>query len=61
MSDAQKIRDDTENAARRIAEAIQNPGPVPAYHAEIMARHRREWPTLWQAIDELLSAIPEQQ
>ena len=31
--------------------AIMVPGPVPEYHEKIMAKHRREWPTLWAAID----------
>lgn len=31
--------------------AITVPGPVPEYHEKIMAKHRREWPTLWAAID----------
>ena len=38
-----------------LRRAITDAGPVPEYHRTIMARHRREWPTLWQAIDALLA------
>jgi hypothetical protein len=37
-----------------LRRAIEDPGPRPDIHFEIMARHRREWPTLWAAIDRLL-------
>lgn len=30
--------------------AIENEGPVPKYHRDVMAFHVREWPTLWRAI-----------
>ncbi len=38
----------------QLREAIENEGPKPRYHREVMERHRREWPTLWAAIDRLL-------
>lgn len=34
--------------------AVNNTGSHPEYHREVMRRHRREWPTLWKAIDRLL-------
>ena len=38
-----------------LANAIEIQGPSPAYHLSMMERHRNEWPTLWRAIDALLS------
>lgn len=37
-----------------VRHAVDNPGPRPDVHREIMARHRAEWPTLWDAIDWLI-------
>jgi len=47
---------DTELASpiNKIIRAVTNPGPVPAFHAKTMQRHRTEWPALWSAIDELI-------
>jgi len=42
-----------------LRESITNEGSKPRYHREIQARHRREWPTLWKAIDNLLRAVQE--
>jgi hypothetical protein len=43
-----------------LRRAILDKGPRPDVHDEIMTRHRREWPTLWRAIDRLVagSATP---
>lgn len=41
-------------AVDRIRRAIDDEGPDPVRHRRIMAKHRREWPTLWAALDELL-------
>jgi len=38
----------------RLKRAIENEGKEPGYHHETMERHKKEWPTLWKAIDELL-------
>lgn len=43
-----------------LREAIQDEGPNPEHHRETMARHRREWPTLWRAIDAFLSPKPDE-
>lgn len=43
-----------EAAIEKIRRAIENPGSHPAYHREVMTRHRKEWPVLWRAIDELM-------
>lgn len=40
----------------QVAYAIATEGPVPSYHRETLRRHRAEWPTLWEAIDDLLAA-----
>lgn len=47
-----------EEAINQIREAIRNEGPNPGAHREVMGRHRREWPTLWHAIDALLALPP---
>jgi hypothetical protein len=35
--------------------ALHDRGPNPAWHLAAYERHRREGPTLWTAIDDLLS------
>ena len=42
------------HAIRDVRRAVQNEGPVPKHHRAVMARHRREWPALWEAIDRLM-------
>ena len=39
-----------------IRKAIQNEGPQPRYHRTLMRKHRREWKTLWKAIDNILTS-----
>lgn len=39
---------------RQLREAIDNAGPSPQAHSNIMRAHRREWPTIWAAIDRLV-------
>ncbi len=42
------------DAARRwaaVQEAISNEGSHPRYHQIVLDRHRREWPTLWAALE----------
>lgn len=41
------------DAVEQLRTAVANPGRRPDHHGEVMARHRREWPTLWRAIDQL--------
>jgi hypothetical protein len=38
----------------QVRAAIANPGPKPDYHMRTMAKHNREWPTLWKALDRLI-------
>ena len=38
----------------QLRKAIANKGPSPTHHQAVMKRHRQEWPTLWQAIDNLI-------
>lgn len=45
-----------QQAVDSIRSAIADPGPRPDIHRLIITRHRREWPTLWAAIDELMAA-----
>lgn len=49
----------TMRAVAAIVAAIQNEGPEPAFHREAIRRHRREWPSLWRALDKLLRAEAE--
>jgi hypothetical protein len=44
-----------QQAVEAIKQAIRNPGSHPAHHREVMERHRKEWPTLWKALDALLA------
>lgn len=43
-----------EWAIEALRYAIEKEGPRPWFHRKIMRRHRRQWPTLWAAIDRLL-------
>lgn len=45
-------------AVELVRRAISNPGRVPSWHYAIMRKHRKEWPTLWNALDELLRSKP---
>ena len=47
---------DQRNAAcEELIKAVLDRGPRPDVHDKIMAKHRREWPTLWRAIDKIVS------
>lgn len=48
-----------EDGIASLGRAISNQGPVPRYHRQVMADHRREWPTLWRAIDDLRALLPD--
>lgn len=41
------------SAVGALLDAIDVEGPNPAHHRRIMNEHRRQWPTLWAAIDRL--------
>lgn len=45
-----------DEAVDLLARAITDEGPVPMYHRIVMDRARKEWPTLWHAIDRILAA-----
>lgn len=47
-------------AAIEVRRAIVNTGSHPGYHTTIMNRHRKEWPTLWRALDKLVEAVNEE-
>ena len=44
------------HALDQLERAITDAGPQPMVHAETMAKHRAEWPTLWAAIDAVRKA-----
>jgi hypothetical protein len=46
---------DLEKAVEKLIAAIKVEGPVPQYHRHVMRKHRSEWPSLWKAIDEIVS------
>jgi hypothetical protein len=37
-----------------FSEVINNEGPNPRHHRKVMKRHRKEWPSLWKLLDDLL-------
>lgn len=37
-----------------LNKSINDPGPNPKFHFSVMKKHRKEWPTLWHAIDYLI-------
>lgn len=43
-----------ETAIDKLRLAIENEGLQPRHHRRVMEAHRKEWPTLWAAIDRLL-------
>ena len=42
-----------------LRRAVMDAGPRPDHHYEVMARHQREWPVLWQAIRTLIQEEPK--
>jgi hypothetical protein len=40
-----------------IQGAITDEGQSPAYHQQVMSRHKKEWPVLWRAIDKAMKGI----
>lgn len=51
LTDLKRLRAEVDAVVRAITDA----GSHPDYHQALMTRHRHEWPTLWRAIDRLLS------
>jgi hypothetical protein len=52
-SDDARVAIEAAKSLLEIMDAIEDEGRVPRYHRQIMARHRKEWPTLWRAIDRI--------
>lgn len=48
-------------AIRGVAQAIRDEGPAPRVHRSTLMRHREEWPTLWDALGELLRTFDASQ
>lgn len=48
--------EEMRDALDALWSAVHDAGPVESYHRDVMRRHRREWPTLWRAIDAILIA-----
>jgi hypothetical protein len=44
-------------ALQKIEDAIVEEGKMPSYHKQVMTRHRMEWGTLHNAIDEALKVL----
>lgn len=53
--------DAVREALADLEVAIITEGRIPKYHREVMARHRKEWPTLWRAIDKLRKLISDKE
>lgn len=49
-------KDTTAKATASVVAAITNEGPAPLVHRQRYEQLRREWPTLWHALKELLRA-----
>lgn len=48
-----------KDALVRVHKAITVEGRSPRRHKQTMRRHRMEWPTLWEALDNLMKVIDE--
>ena len=46
-------------AIEQLRRAVADQGSHPHYHRGVEKIHRSEWPTLWAAIDRLLSEAPK--
>ena len=46
-------------AVEELCYAVEVEGPLPKLHRKTMAKHREEWPRLWQAIDAVIAASKE--
>lgn len=44
-------------AAFRVERALIDRGLNPSYHMTVMNRHKREWPKLWEALDDLMEVL----
>lgn len=51
---------DLAKSARKVIDAIDNPGPNRRYHIQKIAELRETWPTLYSAILELAIAVEKQ-
>lgn len=51
------VSDELRAALEQLKAAIREQGPAPAYHRAVMARQRAEWPTFWNAIDQVFRAM----
>ena len=56
----QDVTPEQQKAILKMNEAIGNKGPNPTVHEVIMEEHRRQWPTLWKAIDGIQEAFKGQ-
>jgi cell pole-organizing protein PopZ len=45
-----------DEAVKAVVDAIEVPGPYPAFHAMMMERLGKDWPTLARALDRLRAA-----
>jgi len=50
------MTDAREAAIRDIGRAVRLENMSPQHYAKVMRRHRKEWPALWAAIDDLLES-----
>ena len=46
-----------QRALQKIEKAIIEEGKMPAYHKKVMDRHRLEWGTLHNAIDDAIEVL----
>ena len=48
-----------DSVLKLLHDAIHEEGVNPSYHRRIMKKHRRQWPTLWFAIDQILKEMSQ--
>lgn len=48
------IKDNTDILLLRLSNAVLHAGKNVKYHDQIINKHRKEWPSLWAVIDELV-------
>mgnify|MGYP000735842933 CR=1 FL=1 len=57
MNEAADEIERLRNALGKIEQAIVEEGKMPSYHRAVMKRHRMEWGTLHNAIEEALKVL----
>lgn len=46
------------DAVKQVRTAVEDEGNHPYHHRKVLREHRRQWPSLWEALDRLLEVTP---